>query len=134
MGTSKPGLPVAGSVTLALLTSTPLWVLRALHVDAAVWSANNPEPGGRMLSTRSFRFSASRTVFSEIVCSVVVALSSVSVAVTVTSLLTAEGFSSRGGALSLCPRNALPELRQCPQEGRKMLRRRTSRTKTSHLG
>ena len=63
MGTSIPGLPVAGSVALALFTSAPLCVFRAPFMLMRP-SGPRTTPGsvGRTLSVRSSMFGAFRSV------------------------------------------------------------------------
>jgi len=90
------GLPVTGSVTLALFTSAPLCVLRAPFM--LIWpSGPRTTPGiiGRALLKRSFTFGAARSVCSEIVSDGAGTFASVTFAVTVTVLFTSGGFSSR---------------------------------------
>ena len=95
------GLPVAGSVTLALLTRAPLCVLRAPFMLIRP-SGPRTTPGtiGNRLSKRSFTLGASAIVFSVMVSVMVGTFSSLAASATVTEVVTATGFNSRSTVLA----------------------------------
>ena len=97
IGTLIPGLPVAGSVALALFTRAPLWVVRAPFMLMRP-SGPRTTPGsvGRTLSVRSSRFGAFRRVRDVIVPDGEAEIegSSFAVVVTVTDSWTVMGFKS----------------------------------------
>src|SRR5271166_2219471 len=68
MGRLMAELPVAGSVTLALFTSAPLWVLRApFRLILPSGPRTTPGTSGSKVSKRSFTLGASAIVFSVMV-------------------------------------------------------------------
>jgi hypothetical protein len=107
IGTLMAELPVAGSVTLALFTRAPLWVLRApFGLIRPSGPRTTPGTRGNTLSNRSFTLGASAIVFSVIVFVIVGDLLSSAVSVTVTDVVTVIGFSSNS-ALTTVPASTL---------------------------
>src|ERR1035438_3900704 len=91
------GVPEAGSVTLALFTRAPLWLLRAPFIlIRPSGPRTTPGTSGSKLSNRWFALGASAMVSSEMVAEDVETSASFWFPVTVTEVVTVTRFISRG--------------------------------------